>query len=160
MTVWPHPGSRSSTGIHSLIASPLCVTQKQTQNVSFLPCFRYQKNRLCRKVACHVFSQKNLTHGFAFPELRMCNAIRFAPFPGCIVPVVVGNAHRSAYVRKRSIYGHSSSLPSSSRLLGRSASASANGINAISLKRDGSSIANPSAYRPLGTSLRIAPRIM
>jgi hypothetical protein len=62
-------GSRSATGIHSPIASSRCVTQKQTQNVSFLMHFRYQKNRPCRKVAfavcelrpeCHVFWQKNL----------------------------------------------------------------------------------------------------
>ena len=62
-------GSRSLTGIHSPIASSRCVTQKQTQNVSFLMHFRYQKNRPCRKPAfavcklrpeCHVFSQKNL----------------------------------------------------------------------------------------------------
>jgi hypothetical protein len=64
-------GSRSLTGIHSPIASSRCVTQKQTQNVSFLMHFRYQKNRPCRKVAfavcelrpeCHVFSQKNLPY--------------------------------------------------------------------------------------------------
>jgi hypothetical protein len=61
--------------------------------------FRYQKNRLCRKVACHVFSQKNLTHGFAFCELRMCNAARFAWFPGDILPVCYLYLQRSTYIR-------------------------------------------------------------
>jgi hypothetical protein len=148
MTVWPHPGSRSSTGIHSLIASPLCVTQKQTQNVSFLPCFRHQKNRLYGKAECHVFSQKNLTHGFAVCELRMCNGIRFAWFPGGILPVWYLYLHFSTYIPPSGndlIYGSSSGC-------GSNATQSAHRSKAISSNLLESRRVKLGPYSPLGTA--------
>jgi hypothetical protein len=98
MTVWPHPGSRSSTGIHSLIASPLCVTQKSNAKRIVFAMFPIPEKPPMQESSVSCFFAKKLDARVRISELRMCNAIRFAWFPGGILPVWYLYLHFSTYI--------------------------------------------------------------